>query len=199
MLLAEERIIVKELSRRYPTMSMPVAVKSPIRMLSHREVQSRGPADYALQSLVMEVESLYVYAVLKSVIRSQCEDPAIRKLMTKYGLKTTKPPAVDDDGTIFQKYEMLPYSRERREDWDNSLELLQSQTVPGNRRLLEVVRYAMCRTDAVVRAYPLFELPTELDDEALGYLLRQKEFAANTKKSLRAKLARFPVYMSYIQ
>ena len=49
----------------------------------------------------MQVESLFVYAVLKSVIRSQSEDPAIRILMTKYGLKTTTPPAVDDDGTIF--------------------------------------------------------------------------------------------------
>ena len=94
---------------------------------------------------------------------------------------------------MFKKYEMLPYSRERREDWDNSLELLQSQTVPGNRRLMEVIRYAMGRTHAVVRAYPLFELPTELNDETLGYLLSQKEFAANTKKSLRAKLARYPV------
>jgi hypothetical protein len=36
---------------------------------------------------------------------------------------------------------MLCYSRERREDWDNSLELIQSQTVPGNRRMMEVIRY----------------------------------------------------------
>lgn len=118
--------------------------------------------------------------------------------MSKYGLKTTKPPAVDNDGTIFKKYDMLPFSRDRREDWENSLELLESHTIPGNRRMMDVMRYTTARTHAIVNSYPLFELPTELNDETLGYLLSQKDFAGNTKKGLQAKLARYPVQMSYI-
>ena len=65
--------------------------------------------------------------------------------------------------------------------------------MPGNKHLIEVVRFAMNRTQVIISAHPLFELPTELNDETLGYLLSQKEFAANTRKTMREKLAKYPV------
>jgi len=104
MLLAEERIILNELIYRYAGVLMPVSIKSRIRKFLNARLQLRDFPDRAVQNLVIQVEALYVYAVLKSVIRSQCDDPTVRRLMTKYGLKTTVPPAVDQDGTIFKKY-----------------------------------------------------------------------------------------------
>lgn len=95
----------------------------------------------------------------------------MKNLMAKHGLKTSEPPKVDHDGTIFRKYKMLEYSKERRDDYDNSVGLIKSQTVPGNKDLIEVVKFAMQRTLVIIQKYPLFELPTELDDETLGYLL----------------------------
>jgi hypothetical protein len=43
----------------------------------------------------------------------------------------------------------------------------------------------MDRTQATVKLYPLFEVPTELTDETIGYLLSQKEFASNTRTTLK--------------
>lgn len=95
MLLAEERIILNELIHRYPTVHMPVSFKSRIRKLVTVRLKLQDYPDEAVQNLIIQVEALYVYSVLKSVIRSQCDDPSVRKLMIKYGLKTTEPPAVD--------------------------------------------------------------------------------------------------------
>jgi hypothetical protein len=49
---------------------------------------------------------------------------------------------------------------------------------------MEALRLVMEKTFTIVEHYPLFELPTELDDESLNYLLCQKEFSSNTKASL---------------
>ena len=60
------------------------------------------------------------------------------------------------------------------------------------------MQFVMEKTFAIVEHYPLFELPTELDDETLNYLLCQKEFARNTKSELKEQLAQYPVQMPYI-
>ena len=36
---------------------------------------------------------------------------------------------------------------------------------------MDVIRFIMDKTLKIVQAYPLFELPTELNDETIGYLL----------------------------
>ena len=200
MLLAEERIIQNELIYKYQDIYMPGKLKKRIRQLVEATVDFESyPRPDDVKNVIMQVEALYVYSVLKSVLHSQSHDPMIQKLMAKYGLKSLVAPAVDQNGTMFKKYEMLEFSEERRDDWNNSRDLIRTQTVPGNRRLVDVIAFVMRRTLAVVESYPLFELPTRLNEETLGYLLSQKEFAANTKSSLQEKLAKYPVQMTLIQ
>lgn len=38
---------------------------------------------------------------------------------------------------------------------------------------MDVIRFVMVKTQKIVNAYPLFELPTELNEETIGYLLSQ--------------------------
>ena len=59
-----------------------------------------------MQQIIQEVESLYVYSVLKSILTSQERDHTVIKLMKKYELRTFEPPLVDFDGTMFKKYVM---------------------------------------------------------------------------------------------
>lgn len=56
----------------------------------------------------------------------------------------------------------------------------------------------MDRQYHVLAKYPLFELPSALGEDTLGYILSQKDFAANTKQSLRARLAEHPVDMGLV-
>lgn len=59
-----------------------------------------------VQQIIQEVESLYVYSVLKSILTSQERDHSVIKLMKKYELRTFNPPRVDFEGTMFKKYIM---------------------------------------------------------------------------------------------
>ena len=79
-----------------------------------------------VKNVIMQVEALYVYSILKSVLHSQSHDPMIQKLMAKYGLKTLVAPTVDANGTMFKKYEMLEFSEVRRDDWNNSRDLIRT-------------------------------------------------------------------------
>jgi hypothetical protein len=63
-----------------------------------------------VQHLIMQVESLYVYSILKSILISQSEDPMVREMMDFYGIKSFTPPDVDNDGTMFKKYSMPTFS-----------------------------------------------------------------------------------------
>jgi hypothetical protein len=118
--------------------------------------------------------------------------------MKKYDLKTLKPPVVDDDGTMFSKYVMPTYSIERREDFHSSRRMIEADSVTGNKDLLNVIKTVMDQTHFIIRNNPLFELPSRLKDETIGYLLSQKAYARNTKQSFREKLGQFPVQISYI-
>ena len=105
MLLAEERIILNELIYKYEDIYMPMRFKYQIRKLVNARVSlANYPVREILENMVMQVEALYVYSILKSVIRSQKNDMFIKKLMTKHHLKCSEPPLVDHDGTIFPKY-----------------------------------------------------------------------------------------------
>lgn len=105
MLLAEERIILNELIYKYQDIYMPIKFKMQIRKLVNARVNLvHYPHREILENLIMQVEALYVYSILKSVIRSQKNDMMIRKLMTKHELKCSEPPLVDLDGTMFPKY-----------------------------------------------------------------------------------------------
>ena len=44
--------------------------------------------------------------------------------MKKYEVKTLIAPIVDNDGTMFPKYEMPTYSYERKEDFETSKKLI---------------------------------------------------------------------------
>ena len=47
---------------------------------------------------------------------------------------------------MFPKYKMLLFNIERRENWSNSLQLVQFQTVPGNKNVIDLIRFIKMRT-----------------------------------------------------
>jgi len=118
-------MILNDMIYKYQDIFMPIKFKMQIRKRVNARIGITSyPRQEILQNLIMQVEALYVYSILKSVIRSQRDDMLIRKLMSKHGLKSLDPPLVDHDGTMFSKYEMLPFSAERREDRDNSIKMI---------------------------------------------------------------------------
>ena len=118
-------MILNDLIYKYQDIFMPIKFKMQIRKLVNARIGVTSyPRQEILHNLIMQVEALYVYSILKSVIHSQKDDMLVRNLMGKHGLKSLDPPLVDHDGTMFSKYSMLPFSAERREDWDNSMELI---------------------------------------------------------------------------
>ena len=105
MLLAEERIILNELIYKYQDIFMPIKFKYQIRKLVNARISlANYPVREILENMIMQVEALYVYSILKSVIRSQKNDMYIKKLRNKHELKSSEPPLVDHDGTLFSKY-----------------------------------------------------------------------------------------------
>ena len=55
----------------------------------------------------------------------------------------------------------------------------------GHEKFIQAIGLALDRTAKVIWAYPLFELPTELSDETLKFLLFQKDFSNTTKRNLK--------------
>lgn len=115
--------------------------------------------------------------------------------MAKHGVKSLAPPAVDDDGTMFREYVFPDFSHQRQSAMKSSIKRILSDTIAGNQDFIKIVALAMAKTSDILWSYPLFELPTELTDDSLNYLLSQKEFASNTKASLKQELAQYPVQM----
>lgn len=49
--------------------------------------------------------------------------------------------------------------------------MIKSDTVPGNKDLISIIKTVMDQTHFVMRSNPLFELPSKLKDETIGYML----------------------------
>ena len=145
--------------------------------MSDRVSMPRYPDQERVQHLIMQVESLFVYAILKALTVSQARDPMVRELMNQYEIKSFTPPDVDRHGTMFKKYSVPIFSQERAAAMKKSRKVILSNSITGNAHFIEAVQFVMERTFKILWHYPLFELPTELDDESLNYLLCQAEFA----------------------
>ena len=157
---------------------MPKKFKEKVRKLvSDRVSMPEYPDRERVQHLIMQVESLFVYAILKSVVVSQVRDPMVREMMNFYQVYSFTPPDVDRRGTMFPKYSVPIFSRERAAAMKKSRKVILSNSITGNAHFIEAVQFVMEKTFKILWHYPLFELPTELDDESLNYLLCQAEFA----------------------
>jgi hypothetical protein len=73
-----------------------------------------------------------------------------------------------------------------------------TESIPGNKRFIELIKLIMDNTNIYVKKSPLFILPTELDTNTMSYLLSQPEFAKYSKTKLQKKLEKFPIEMTYI-
>lgn len=90
---------------------MPKEFKERVRLLvTGRVSMTQYPNRERVEHLIMQVESLYVYATLKSVLISQTEDPMVKEMMRLFSAKSFTPPVVDNDGTMFKKYSMPAFS-----------------------------------------------------------------------------------------
>ena len=54
-----------------------------------------------VKNVIVQVESHFVYATLRSVLINQQNDYYIKSLLRKYSLRSLDIPTVDNDGTIF--------------------------------------------------------------------------------------------------
>lgn len=71
-MLAEERIITNELVYIYQDLRMPAQMQTNISKRVQTSVKlGQYPKPEIVQKLIMQVEALYVYQILKSVILSQ--------------------------------------------------------------------------------------------------------------------------------
>lgn len=78
IILAQERMILNDLIYRYRDIVMPEAVKMRISELaSCRQKIAEHRDREAVHHLIMQVESHYVYASLKSILQSQSHDEYI--------------------------------------------------------------------------------------------------------------------------
>ena len=71
---------------------------------------SQHPNRERVEHLIMQVESLYVYSMLKAILISQNKDPMVREMMNQLEIKSFIYPPVDNDGTMFEKYSMPKFS-----------------------------------------------------------------------------------------
>ena len=132
-LLAEERMIMDDLIFRYPNLVMPSKVKLEIsRLVSARINLGTYPTQESVHGHILQVEALFVYSILKSVIRCQSNDAVVAELIEKSGLGSIRLPRVDLDGTMFKKYERPLHSEKQREDFLKSLTSIKDHTVLGN-------------------------------------------------------------------
>lgn len=76
--MAEERIAVRDLALMYRDISMDKAMRARILDLVLQRSSVSGHRGHQIfQSCVMQVEALFVYETLRSVILSQRNDPKI--------------------------------------------------------------------------------------------------------------------------
>jgi hypothetical protein len=121
--MAEERIAVRDLALLYRDIGMEKAMRSRILDLVLQRSSVDGHRGHEIfQSCVMQVEALFVYETLRSVILSQRNDPKIIQLCKKHHM--CHKPLVDHDGSIFPKYKQPPASAERRKDMLCAIESL---------------------------------------------------------------------------
>jgi hypothetical protein len=155
------------------------------------------PDQHALSLLVMQVEAFFAFSICRSALYSQQAEPRIVELYKKYGVRASRPPIVEPEPSLSDQYEVPLSTRERRVGHENKREAIKGG-VPGNVKFLGVIKLIMDQTHDIILKFPLFELPTELSDDSLTYVLSQPDFAQFNKRQLRQKLSKFPVEMAYI-
>lgn len=180
ILLVMERIIHNDLVVKYPDLEFSDKMRSNILKIVCQRIDLKNYfKQEVMQECIMHIEALYVYATLKSVLLSQQSDPIVQRMIFKYGYTSLTMPRVDEELVIgVLGYKMPTYDKERRDELESCKKHLRRESIPGNLSMSQIVLTLLQKTFRIVQGYPLFELPTELNNETIGYMLSQKEFAS---------------------
>jgi hypothetical protein len=189
--LAEERIVVRELALQYRDISLSKEARARIvdLVLQRANVTGHRGAEI-FQTCVMQVEALYVYETLRSVILSQIGDPRIIQLAKKHDMCAK--PLVDHKNAHELSYEQPNASAERRKDMLCAIESLR-HTGFSSKRAIDLLAEILKVNQLVLDAAPQFEVPDLLSDESVDHILSLKAFEAYDAMSLRKGLQETPL------
>jgi hypothetical protein len=82
--LNAERLFVQELARKYDFIRMPGDIKANIKRKLKVDISRYDP--HRVQVLALQVEALFVFSILKSIIYSQIGDPFISRIVAQYNI-----------------------------------------------------------------------------------------------------------------
>ena len=83
------RLILYELLKRYSQISLPEPVRLNIYKKITLDLNKSTPK--SVHKAILQVEALYVYAILKSTVSSQRDDPFIKDMMINFKVASDSP------------------------------------------------------------------------------------------------------------
>jgi hypothetical protein len=156
--LKVQNLINRELLRRYSFVQLPDRVLTRIQKLVAVNLLDFNPD--SVRKLIVQVEALFVFAVFKSLLKSEGRDPFVKGLLRKYGI----PPDTEALAT-FQPvwHEKLLMPEVRAYDMRSAkVELDNNSIMLMDRRFIKIPELLNSITVRVLGQSKLFEFPFSL-------------------------------------
>jgi hypothetical protein len=199
--LNAERLFIKELARKYDFIRMPNDIKENIK---RRIGVDLGKLDRNRVELVtLQVEALFVFSILKSIVYSQIGDPYISRIVAQYKIEELAVTNQDIKDEVADYKPKVPYyALKAYEEKQGKLEkmlnrneaklILEQYSLLGKKAYIDVIQYLIRLNQDMIVATPLFMFP--IDDRGMYITLQShEEFRGKTMSELAERLSECPV------
>ena len=181
------RLVCEEMTRRYSYLRLSNDVLKKIQEKIYVDLFQYNPD--SVRKIILQIEALYIFAVLKATLASQRNDPFIRGLLLKYKVPPDSPAL-----TYFK-----PQHKEKRhlkgiEEFNMKgvkVELNHGSLLLMDEKYIKMPIFLNSLTARTIGAHKLFKQPFDVN-----LLLAQgaKEFRKVKKPELEAQVNSFPLH-----
>ena len=137
--LNTENFFISQMAARYPYLHIEPSQKEIIKKKIGLQLQ-HFDSKY-LKRLILQVEAMYVYSILKSVISSQAQDPHVKKLVRSAKVMVEVPNPCPY--FALRSYEEHGGPIPRMISIQDGLTVLQNFSLVGNPKFVEAIRYLL--------------------------------------------------------
>lgn len=154
-----EKAFISELANKYDYIRMSREIKENVKARLGKDLASYEPRSY-VNNLCLQVETLYIFSILKSLLFSQFFDPNIQKIVSRYSI--TELPKKEIPYYALKSYEMKKSPVEKMLSKEDACMILKKYSLLGRQCYINVI-YEIKRYNKIVMLEPLFQHPITYD------------------------------------
>lgn len=185
-----EKAFISELANKYDYVRMGSDIKENVKKRLKVDLLEYEPKSY-VNNLCLQVETLYIFSILKSLLFSQFFDSNIQKIVSRYSISEI--PKKETPFYALQSYELNNGPVEKMLSKEDAKTILTQYSLLGRQCYIDVI-YELKRLNKMIMDDPLFQNPITYDI-LYPVLQSDPDYADTTYEEVVAK-SKFPTELA---